>query len=116
MPFDSTPIFDPLTFSPGREGLRKMAHLLRHAELWPKGFSWRYSKCERCAIGLANSLWPQTSTHVFEKDFEMGSRQGHLLTIGMNHVIGKSGMDSVSPEDVADSIDRYLETGNIAAS
>lgn len=40
-----------------KPSLPALSYLLRHKELWPHDFSWYYGHCERCAMGLACSLW-----------------------------------------------------------
>src|SRR6266576_1609339 len=37
--------------------LERLAYLLRHKDLWPKGFKWNFCMCERCAMGLAIAFW-----------------------------------------------------------
>jgi hypothetical protein len=66
MPFEGLePGFDPLVFSPGREGLRKLAFLLRGS--MPERFEWDFTITHRqmdcgsvgCAYGLAVTVWPE---------------------------------------------------------
>jgi hypothetical protein len=38
---------------------QNLAYLLRHEELWPKGFEWNYHDHTRCAMGLACLMWPE---------------------------------------------------------
>lgn len=39
--------------------IKGLAYLLRHRELWPKGFRWDYNSRNRCAIGLMTRFWPK---------------------------------------------------------
>lgn len=38
---------------------KNLAYVLRHEELWPEGFEWRYYDNTGCAMGLAYRLWPE---------------------------------------------------------
>ena len=38
--------------------LAALSHALRHPETWPEGFEWDYRRVDRCALGLADRLWP----------------------------------------------------------
>lgn len=95
-----------------KPSLEALSFLLRHRELWPKGFEWGYGECVSCAMGLAVSLWSiyrkdsygdtvRKALHVTEEKKEQfndifyfaGSRRGVNLII---------------PEMVADDIDAYL--------
>lgn len=40
-----------------KPSLENLSYALRHPETWPKGFYWKFSNCERCAMGLAQALW-----------------------------------------------------------
>ena len=109
MPFDSTPIFDRLTFSPGREGLRKLAYVLRHKELWPADHVWNYKCCGQCAMGIANELWSEVNginTFRMSQAFEITESAAIRIFIFAR----RSGqqMGDVGPEQVADAIDNYL--------
>jgi hypothetical protein len=124
MPFDSTPIFDPLTFSPGREGLRKLARLLRHG--MPAQFRWDFrtigaEECgtHGCAIGLARAVWPEAREAMPGKA-ESWSREV-ADTFGMSHAKAYEiffdpttyrrrwgEMHLVTPADVADAIEKFL--------
>jgi hypothetical protein len=110
MPFDSTPIFDPLTFSPGREGLRKLAYVLRHKKLWPRGHKWDYDCHGRCAMGIAFSLWRDqmgigptriiANTHDMAAAFGIPQDKSESLFLYQ-----KSG---ASPAHIATAIEKFL--------
>ena len=122
MPFDSTPIFDPLTFSLGREGLRKLSYLLRHPEMWSR-FEWNFEYVDGpvtkhdcgtagCALGLAGLMWPGHD-RIF--DFaESEKDQAALFPVFYQNYIYDKPWENVMAVDVADAIDRYLATGNPA--
>lgn len=39
--------------------LENLSFTLRHPDMWPNGFEWNYSDCNRCAMGLAHKMWPK---------------------------------------------------------
>jgi hypothetical protein len=123
MPFDSTPIFDPLTFSPGREGLRKLSYLLR-AEM-PAKFRWDYSIPEMrwacgtsgCAFGLCRVVWPHAFRPESEDNGYMIEQMATVFHLPYQDArtlfhssYGRTAIawDDVQPSEVADAIDRYL--------
>lgn len=42
----------------GAPSLEALSYALRHPETWPAGFTWDFTDCDKCAMGLANALWP----------------------------------------------------------
>src|ERR1700733_2317440 len=50
-----------------KPSLAALALVLRNRELWPEDFTWDYTRCSNCAIGLAAKLWlnPSAQTFVF---------------------------------------------------
>ena len=128
MPFDSKtyqdapvtddPSFDYRVFTPRHDGLRKLAWVLRHPEVWPKGHTWNYNstivrhECGTfgCAMGVARLMWP---AHINDADVvEMGDKFEMLLCDAgaifyEPPTYGKTAAE-VTPLDVADAIDRYL--------
>ncbi len=129
MPFDSAPeqADDLLTFSPGREGLRKLATLLRMQ--MPPRFRWNFmkvrvqdNKCGTvgCAIGLAMTTWPEVASAIpisgsGEKFTDEGSAVARLFNMPVIEAfrIFYSGrlyecFGNATPTDVADAIDAYL--------
>ena len=115
--------FDYRTFSPGREGLRKLAWVLRHPEVWPKSHRWDFSQVLEkgscgtagCAIGVAAMVWPASLpfaclSPLCGDDQSLRSEVEHIFLPtgqGCHHLYGKSIME-VTPLDVADAIDSYL--------
>lgn len=128
MPFDSKPEARPTSpppFVPGREGLAQLARLLRQD--MPQGFMWDFAigydrrshPCGSvgCAYGLCCHLWPE----LFQDGFivnEMAVRFGisheisERLFINVGNFYGKR-MFEITPEDVANAIDRYLARGRL---
>ena len=122
--------FDYRTFTPGLEGLRKLAWVLRHPEVWPKGQSWNFMFVEYeqscgtmgCAIGIGRNLWPElkdaTTTMAFGADvaktaqaFKIAPGDAHELFYDIR-AYGQedtgAGFARVTPADVASAIDAYL--------
>jgi hypothetical protein len=122
-------------FTPGREGLRRLAFALRNPQTWPKGFVWNFNACTQCAMGLACQLWLADETPVqregesFHRQYvsliarrlaiPFGDVERLFLTATWgetfsNHFFGliwwrrELDFDKVTPEMVADAIDSYL--------
>lgn len=93
MPFDNT------TDTKLKPTLANLSYLLRHKELWPKSFkTWDYSGGPTCAIGLCEAYWGSASILERRADITFGvSTDDHPC------------MEEVTPEDVADHIDRTLD-------
>jgi hypothetical protein len=126
MPFDSqeTAPFDPLTFSPGDEGLRKLAWVLRHPEVWPKGHVWDFSKilthvpCGTvgCAMGIARRMWPRAigsaCSGSLARAFDLDETDMVDIFVGpSSRFYSRAALidiDGLTPLDVADAIHRYL--------
>jgi hypothetical protein len=125
MPFDATPTIDnPLTFSPGKEGLRKLAYVLRHKELWLK-HKWNFmtpfreTECGTvgCALGIARVMWPEkiiANGRICEQlaaQFDMSPSAASDIFHGgaFTHME----IHHITPVVVADAIDRYLATGHV---
>ena len=120
MPLDDTtkhyeqalaPQADPLdyrTFTPGPEGLRKLAWVLRHPEVWPRGHVWSYTCHGRCAMGIAHQLWPEiydgmcgfVATGEMTKAFGIPKDSAERLFIWQHY--------GSSAADIAAAIDSYL--------
>lgn len=101
--------------------LKALSYLLRHRELWPKGFRWNYGNCKTCAIGLADELWgfklreALLGDHndrilVINKSLEekLGIEELDARHIFWGSDVSISRIDKVTPENVADMIDEYL--------
>ncbi len=122
---------------PDRPSLHALSYALRHPDTWPKGFVWDYSKCTQCAMGLAHALWnavppttPSTGASVMAREFAMPYVDARSIFLGSGvkawgwipkqvQTEGRlwwkkeflqANHDDVTPEMVADQIDRYLET------
>jgi hypothetical protein len=113
MPFDFPAEPSVITVPRTLEGL---AFALRHRELWPVGFEWNYKECKKCAMGLAYRLWDLGH-------YGNACTYGLVETCGQEHNTEKfrdifvrlgadvpGGMSDITPEHVADAIDRYLES------
>ena len=120
-------------FSLDQPSLRALSHILRHKELWPKGFRWHYSSCSSCAMGLAWEIWDlgfisdvytnlRRASSLFQMPLvESCTIFGGYIPHDPNNIengayqaqwtvdpAGGSYMGHVTPEMVADKIDEYL--------
>ena len=117
MPFDD-PNAVPVVpeFKTGKEGLKNLAYVLRHPELWPHHkwdygteFEPLYKSCKTvgCAIGVATVVWPG---HEIRDELMMGGRIPVGVIEDIFYCSGtyqKNWVD-ITPLDVANAIDRYL--------
>lgn len=114
-----------------------LSYALRHPELWPPGFQWNYKSCETCAMGLAHQLWndiPLGSNNANQGASIMAKAFAIPFSTAKNVFMGQTGsyasswvpskikrewlfhkknvcdQDAITPEMVADQIDKYLET------
>lgn len=128
MPFDASPEFDVFTFSPGKEGLRKLAYVLRHPEMW-RSHRWVYSVTEErnecgtsgCAIGVARCVWPEARSLLPTR---VAGLEEHISAVfAMDEIDAErlfllgtfaTQTNMITAEDVADAIDRYLVTGKVS--
>lgn len=87
--------------------LATLAHVLRHKELWPAGFTWDFGCRQHCAMGLASQLWPRdvvTCDHEYLAEvFKMPVRAAERIFHG-----GIGWSLFVTPNVVARRIDKYL--------
>ncbi len=113
-----------------KPSLHALSWALRHPDVWPKGFVWKYSDCSQCAMGMAALLWE--GLHISRQDhldavsdvargFAMPYTEACNIFFGYGEwspsiVTGhlwwkqyKTDLDAITPEMVADQIDAYLE-------
>ena len=106
-----------VTLSPS---LRNLAYILRHKEMWPKGFEWDYTHFDNCAMGMCSELWNERSVYSLvdtDSSFDTESMWDIEKKIFIRPVsffkhpfTGVKGrMAMVTPEIVADRIDAYLD-------
>jgi hypothetical protein len=96
--------------------LENLSYILRHREWWPDGFEWYFPYSSHCAMGLCERLWGvdvQSIVSPYAWRGEVGAifclpsgKGGWLRRLFGGW--GINGMSSVTPEMVADHIDRYL--------
>lgn len=108
-----------------KPSLEALSHILRHTELWPVGFEWDYSECEKCAMGLAGKLWrmfvpinPNAAVLCAAEFFGITGKVSHEIFGGYGEWIPYvegcqilRDLDIVTPEMVADQIDKHLRGG-----
>jgi hypothetical protein len=107
-----------------KPSLENLAYCLRHPETWPPGFVWDFSYCRSCAMGLARVLWDaqnadwlenstavSTAARFFAMPYETADRV-FMSTSWKKPWFGfiphEIDAESVTPEMVADEIDRHL--------
>lgn len=97
----------PVEVLTGRDKLRYLSKILRH-RLWPQGFvAWNYEDCKTCAIEVAALLWNiQRSSVLLSEFFEITSDVTDYIFFNAN--ADNQRRAEVTPEQVADAIDKYL--------
>ena len=126
--------FDYRTFTPGHNGLRKLAWVLRHPEVWQRTHHWTFTVLQKpddcgtagCALGVAGSVWPEFQKRI-RHDYGYAWMPGKTVAAAFGipmkmaaeifcmdasdevsqRVYGKP-MHRVAPADVASAIDSYL--------
>jgi hypothetical protein len=100
-----------------------LSYILRHKELWPKGFKWDYSLPPTCAIGITNEIWGSDGCHHGANWFTHNS---NLSAGAVKHIFFEATAPAntlwerfmvllkfsdieVQAHHVADLIDAYLE-------
>lgn len=106
-----------------KPSLHGLSYALRHPDTWPAGFKWDYGDCGQCAVGLAHSLWsgvpipePNDIGSVMGRAFAMPYSDAKRIffwagggVMGTIRCFGLNG-STVTPEMIANHIDKYLET------
>lgn len=99
-------LYDPKKWEPkidlSRPSLRGLSYLLRHKELWPVGFEWDFGNCDRCAMGLAFSIWnlgELGGSYSMTEHFPISEKtSGELFLLRHSAIV-------ITPEMIADRID-----------
>jgi hypothetical protein len=108
-----------------KPSLEALSHILRHKELWPTGFEWNYGFCYSCAMGLAGELWdvfvprnPDAAVLNVSKAFGISRKvAGNIFGGEADWIPYHPGCvvvrdtNAVTPEMVADQIDKFLAVG-----
>jgi hypothetical protein len=101
--------------------LHALSYSLRHPDTWPEGFVWNYNNCHKCAMGLAHQLWAQVPETDVHDGISVMARTFAMSYTAARRVFFKAGVrlcgipihlphSLVTPEMVANEIDRYLAT------
>jgi hypothetical protein len=90
-----------------------LAFILRHKELWPKGFVWDYNACTTCAMGIAQRLWPEQIEHGWDTAKVLGMSRADARRIfeGGDHRLwyrARRYIEGIRPENIADLLDEVL--------
>ncbi len=109
-----------------KPSLKRLSYLLRHKELWPKDFVWRFDKCDQCAMGLARAFWDLNVPHKRPVSRYYDYEKIMTRTFGIDEIVagelfihpycavqdwcwlGESPFPDITPEMVAGKIDHYL--------
>lgn len=93
-----------------KPSLGALSFLLRHREMWPKGFVWDYTRCENCAMGLAWRLWNEVyipDEYVISELFSIPYKVSEQIFCD-----AEEGRDvffeDITPEHIASDIGAYL--------
>ncbi len=85
-----------------------LAYLLRRPDLWPKGFSWDYGNCNRCAMGLVTRMWRRprrrACTDCMCQIFKIDEPTVYGFFLAFH------GESLPQPEHIANRIERYLKS------
>jgi hypothetical protein len=114
-----------------KPSLHALSYALRHPDTWPEGFVWDYSDCDNCAMGLAHQLWkrkvpkvyvasgPSVMARVFAMPYAVADSI-FVRPVAWAYTASKRllwwpkkcpiPLAQITPEMVADQIDKYLET------
>ena len=107
-----------------KPSLKGLAYILRHKELWPKKFRWDFAVCERCAMGMAVKLWNYKTYYghvaATANKFRISIPDARAMFCYESPYMpmdenGNRLPGNVTPEMVADRIDKYLDA-NISTS
>ena len=99
--------------------LRELADTLRNPTLWPDDFVWDYGICRRCAMGLAVRLaypdkYPQIKTNyaIIDRARAMFTQElpDYPDFYEIFYDLGGALRSLVTPDEVADAIDAYLDS------
>ena len=116
-----------------RPNLVALSYALRHPETWPADFVWDCSTCKTCAIGLALRLWPflklpkgqRVQETWVAREMALPLREAKRIFFCLapaSRVVTKHhwfradeaewryDFKEVTPDHVADAIDRHLES------
>lgn len=98
--------------------LRALSFALRNRETWPSAFDgWNFASCYTCAMGLAALMWPQQipnpQVSAIAPAFGISAETASQLFCSTNCDVFE--VAGITPEIVADRIDRHLATTELVA-
>ena len=82
---------------------KALAALLRNPSKWPKGFSFNYSFCDSCAMGLSARVWDHEPTPgaMMEK-FGISAEDS-------NRIFMRRRIGNISAENIAADLDALVD-------
>lgn len=92
-----------------KPSLKGLAYILRHKELWPEGFEWRFTHPDRCAMGLLYKRGDIELPHVgnMAVAMDISHTEANRIFWDGDRTYGTF---YPTPEMVAAEIDKYLVT------
>ena len=89
--------------APSKEAL---IHLLRNESKWPEGFEFNFQNCTKCAMGLAQAVWP----HAIKDTASQNVGDAIGISRDIAHRIFQAGggamdLSRVTAADVADMLE-----------
>jgi hypothetical protein len=115
-----------------KPSLHTLSYALRHPDTWPNGFVWNFQDCKSCAMGLAHELWfasenrptgktpdsyHRAAVSAVARRFALPYAEAQRIFLRSDWAVKsrmfglvkeKIPMSAITPEMVADEIDRYL--------
>lgn len=83
-----------------------LAYVLRHSELWPCGFSFNFSHCTMCAMGLALRYWHYSEPTKETFAGSLSDLLGIPEEVAKKIFIWRDGR-GYKPEDIAGDLEFY---------
>jgi hypothetical protein len=96
-----------------KPSMEALSHILRHEEMWPEGFKWDFGGCYSCAMGLAHAIWKRIESPNHYKisiHMDMPENVARDIFVRATWCAPEHRYFEITPEMVADQIDKYLAT------
>ena len=103
--------------TPAKLSASYVSALLRDRSRWPADFTWDYNDTAHCAIGLLYQLGlieadiTESCQLAFKLDMSLTDVNNIFLQAHWEHNIGPCPAGLITPENIADMIDKTLQRG-----